>query len=192
MEIFDNNGNNNQQTIDWEEKFKKSGMTIDEWNKSILDARDAEIAKQIEKSKQERIEVEQKIDFIVREIKHKGAEEATRIIAEAEKYGQKLMMDAKQYRTDLLSGKNPSQPVSISSTSIMDTNYINNLNNLSKSWVENSKTFVEAATLEAEEKYNRFITERDKQKQQDQLQRQTQFNQQQVNIKEHQIEEKSR
>lgn len=182
MEIFDNNGNN-QQTIDWEEKFKKSGMTIDEWNKSILDARDAEIAKQIEKSKQERIEVEQKIDFIVREIKHKGAEEATRIIAEAEKYGQKLMMDAKQYRTDLLSGKNPSQPVSISSTSIMDTNYINNLNNLSKSWVENSKTFVEAATLEAEEKYNRFITERDKQKQQDQLQRQTQFNQQQVNIK---------
>lgn len=191
MEILNDNGNN-QQTIDWEEKFKKTGMTIDEWNKSILDARDAEIAKQIENARQERIAVEQKTDFIVDEIKRKGDEEAARIIAESEQYGQKLMMDAKQYRTDLLSGKNPPKPVSVDSTSVMDTNYINNLNNLSKSWAENAKTIVDTATLAAEEKYNRFITERDKQRQQDQIQRQNQINQQQVNINEHQIEGKSR
>ena len=74
----------------------------------------------------------------------------------------------------------------------MNDNYINNLNNLIKSFAENAQTLVDTATLEVEEKYNRFIKEREKQRQQDQIQRQSQISQQQVNITRHQIEGKSR
>lgn len=178
--------------MNWEKKFKESGMTIDEWNKSILDERDTKIAEQVEKARQERIAAEQKANFIFNEIKRKGDEEAARIIAEAEQYGQKLMMNAKQYRTNLLNGKKSQQPVSVNSTSVMNDNYINNLNNLIKSFAENAQTLVDTATLEVEEKYNRFIKEREKQRQQDQIQRQSQISQQQVNITRHQIEGKSR
>lgn len=148
---------------DWENEFEKSGLTIDEWNKAILDKRDKAIEKEVEYARKETARVNEKTQFMVDYINHQSDLEA-----------QRVMQKAEQYTRDILSGKIPVEKTP-SSLSIMDKDYLEKINAKTKQWVGNSKIFSEKLLNEAEEKYQEFVIQRERQRQMDNTNRQTQF-----------------
>lgn len=148
----------------WEEEFEKSGMTIEEWNKSILDKRDEAIEEQVKLARAERMAIEEKTQFITDYINIQGDLEVQRIMDDVKK-------EAEQYKNDLLTGKQ----VEKSKSSIMDESYLEDLNLKSSQWSENAKVFTDRLLQEAEQKYQEFINQREKQRQTDQIVRQQQL-----------------